>query len=48
MPRHIHSCLSIPPTRGVARKIRFLKGQSAVRLYRELSKDRRQRGLNLE
>ena len=46
MPDHIHLCLSIPPKYSVAHAIGFLKGQSAVRIHRELLHERRLTGLH--
>src|SRR3954466_8801184 len=46
MPGHIHLCLSIPPKYSVANTIGFLKGKSAVRIHRELLKERRMTGLH--
>jgi putative transposase len=46
MPDHIHMCLSIPPKYSVAHTIGFLKGKSAVRIHRELLKERRMSGLH--
>jgi putative transposase len=46
MPDHIHLCLSIPPKYSVAYTIGFLKGKSAVRIHRELLKERRMTGLH--
>jgi putative transposase len=46
MPDHIHLCLSIPPKYSVAYTIGFLKGKSAVRIHRELLKERRVTGLH--
>jgi putative transposase len=44
MPEHIHLCLSIPPKYGVAHTSGFLKGQSGVRIHRELLHERRMTG----
>ena len=46
MPDHVHLCLSIPPKSSVAHAIGFLKGQSAVRIHRELLHERRLSGLH--
>ena len=46
MPDHVHLCLSIPPKYSVAHTIGFLKGKSAVRIHRELLKERRMTGLH--
>ena len=46
MPEHIHMCLSIPPKYSVAHTIGFLKGKSAVRIHRDLLKERRMTGLH--
>ena len=45
MPDHVHMCLSIPPKFSVAHTIGFLKGKSAVRIHRELLKQKRMVGL---
>ena len=44
MPDHIHMCLSIPPKYSVSHTLGFLKGKSAVRIHRELLKERRMTG----
>ena len=41
MPDHIHTVLSIPPKYSVANTIGFVKGESAVRVHRELLQHRR-------
>ena len=46
MPDHVHLCLSIPPKYSVAHTIGFLKGKSAVRILRELLRERRMTGLH--
>ena len=46
MPDHVHLCLSIPPKYSVAYTIGFLKGKSAVRIPRELLRERRMTGLH--
>ena len=46
MPDHIHMCLSIPPKYSVAHTIGFLKGKSAVRIHRDLLKERRMTGMH--
>jgi putative transposase len=46
MPDHIHMCLSIPPKYSVAHTIGFLKGKSAVRIHRDLLRERRMTGLS--
>jgi len=46
MPDHIHLCLSIPPKYSVAHAVGFLKGKSAVRIHRELLRERRMTGLH--
>ncbi len=43
---HVHLVLSIPPKYSVAYTIGFLKGKSAVRIHRELLKERRMTGLH--
>ena len=46
MNDHVHLCLSIPPKYSVAYTLGFLKGKSAVRIHRELLKERRMTGLH--
>ena len=46
MPDHVHMLLSIPPKLSVAHTVGFLKGKSAVRVHRELLKERRMSGLH--
>ena len=46
MPDHIHLCLKIPPKYAVSYIIGFVKGKSAVRVHRELLKERRMTGLH--
>jgi len=46
MPDHVHLCLSIPPRYSVAHTAGFLKGKSAVRIHRELLRERRLVGLH--
>ena len=46
MPDHIHMCLSIPPKFSVSFTLGFLKGKSAVRIHRELLRERRMTGLS--
>ena len=46
MPDHVHMLLSIPPKYSVAHTIGFLKGKSAVRVHRELLRERRMTGLH--
>ena len=46
MADHMHLCLSIPPKYSVSMTIGFLKGKSAVRIHRELLKERRMTGLH--
>ncbi len=46
MPDHIHMCLSIPPKFSVSHTLGFLKGKSAVRVHREIMKQRRMTGLH--
>ncbi len=45
-PDHVHMCLSIPPKFIVAFVIGFLKGKSAVRIHREVLRNRRVTGLH--
>lgn len=46
MADHVHMCLSIPPKFSVSHTIGFLKGKSAVRIHREILKERRMTGLH--
>ena len=46
MADHIHLCLSIPPKYSVAHTIGFVKGKSAVRIHRDLLRERRMTGLH--
>jgi putative transposase len=46
MTDHIHMCLSIPPKYSVAHTVGFLKGKSAVRIHRDLLRERRMSGLH--
>ena len=46
MADHVHLCLSIPPKFSVAHTVGFLKGKSAVRIHRELLRERRTVGLH--
>ena len=46
MPDHIHLCLKIPPKYSVSNTVGFLKGKSAVRIHRELLRERRMTGLH--
>ena len=46
MADHIHMLLSIPPKYSVANTVGFLKGKSAVRIHRDLLKERRVTGLH--
>lgn len=46
MPDHVHMVLSIPPKFSVANTVGFLKGKSAVRIHRELTRHRRMTGLH--
>ena len=43
---HVHAILSIPPKLSVARVMGFLKGKSAVRIHREVLRNRRMTGLH--
>ncbi len=46
MPDHVHMCVSIPPKYAVSYIVGFVKGKSAVRIHRELLKERRMTGLH--
>ena len=43
---HIHLLLSIPPKYSVSNTVGFLKGKSAVRIHRELLREKRLTGLH--
>jgi putative transposase len=43
---HVHMVVSIPPKYSVAYTVGFLKGKSAVRIHREIVKERRMTGLH--
>ena len=43
---HVHLLLRIPPKFSVSHTIGFLKGKSAVRIHRDLLKERRMTGLH--
>ena len=43
---HVHLCLKIPPKYSVAFLLGFVKGKSAVRIHRELLRERRMTGLH--
>src|SRR5207248_11559617 len=43
---HVHLFVSIPPKYSVAYTVGFLKGKSAVRIHRELLRERRVTGLH--
>ena len=46
MADHVHLCLSIPPKYSVSHTIGFVKGKSAVRIHRDLLRERRMTGLH--
>jgi putative transposase len=46
MPDHVHICLRIPPKYSVSNTMGILKGKSAVRIHREVLKERRMTGLH--
>ena len=46
MSDHVHMCVRIPPKYAVSYIVGFLKGKSAVRIHRELLKERRMTGLH--
>ena len=46
MADHVHLCVSIPPKYSVAHTVGFLKGKSAVRIHRDLLRERRMTGLH--
>ena len=41
MPDHMRICLSMPPKFGVSLTLGVLRGKSAVRIHRELLRERR-------
>lgn len=46
MSDHVHMCLSVPPKFSIAFVIGFLKGKSAVRIHRQVLRERRTTGLH--
>ncbi len=46
MPDHVHMCISVPPKFSIAFVIGFLKGKSAIRIHREILKEKRVTGLH--
>ncbi len=46
MPDHIHMCISVPPKYSIAFVIGFLKGKSAVLIYRTVLRKKRVSGLH--
>jgi len=46
MPDHVHMVVRIPPKDSVAFAIGFVKGKSAVRIHRDILKERRMVGLH--
>lgn len=40
MPDHIHMCISIPPKFSVAMVVGYLKGKSAIRIHKEMGRNR--------
>jgi len=46
MPDHVHMCLKVPPKFSIAFVIGFLKGKSAVRIHREILRNKRVTGLH--
>ena len=44
MPDHIHMCLKVPPKYSVSFVIGFLKGKSAVRIHRNIFKQKQVTG----
>jgi putative transposase len=45
-PDHVHMCLKVAPKFSIAFVIGFLKGKSAVRIHRDLLKEKRVVGLH--
>ena len=46
MADHVHMCLSVPPKYSIAHTVGFLKGKSAVRIHRDLLREKRMSGLH--
>ena len=46
MSDHVHMCISVPPKFSIAFVIGFLKGKSAIRIHREILKEKRVTGLH--
>jgi len=46
MAGHVHLCISVPPKFSIAFVIGFLKGKSAIRIHREILKEKRVTGLH--
>ena len=46
MSDHVHLCLSIPPKYSVSHRVGFLKGKSAVRIHREVLKEKQMTGMH--
>ena len=38
MPDHVHMLLSVPPRYSIAMTVGYLKGKSAIRIHRDISK----------
>ena len=38
MPDHVHMLLSVPPRYSIAMTVGYLKGKSAIRIHRDLSR----------
>jgi putative transposase len=38
MPNHVHMLLSVPPRYSIAMTVGYLKGKSAIRIHRDLSR----------
>ena len=45
-PDHVHMCLKVAPKYSIAFVIGFLKGKSAVRIHRQILKQKRVTGLH--
>ena len=41
-PDHIHVCLSFPPKYSIAMTMGYIKGKSAIKIHREMTKHKRQ------
>ena len=47
MPDHVHMLLSVPPRYSISMTIGYLKGKSAIRIHRDLSRIRLRKKLSV-